>query len=121
MKLFILFLVIFCHIIADFHVQTEFMAKYKQKKEWEPYGSLYKYDWIPMLIIHSFSWSFVTFISLIFFMPLTAWCAVILINTIIHFIVDDLKCNKLKINLIADQSLHIAQIMLTIGIIFMIF
>jgi len=35
------------------------------------------------------------------------------INTIIHFIVDDTKANKKRINLIEDQTIHIGQILLT--------
>ncbi len=35
------------------------------------------------------------------------------INMGIHMFVDDLKANKLKINLIIDQSIHFVQISLT--------
>ena len=35
------------------------------------------------------------------------------INTAIHFVVDDLKANRFKINLITDQSIHFIQIVLT--------
>ena len=41
----------------------------------------------------------------------------IIIHTIIHAIIDDLKANKFKINLIQDQMFHIIQIDL-MGIIF---
>jgi len=34
-------------------------------------------------------------------------------NTLIHAIVDDLKANKHKINLIQDQTIHFMQILLT--------
>jgi hypothetical protein len=34
-------------------------------------------------------------------------------NTIIHAIVDDLKANRNKLNLIQDQLLHLAQIVIT--------
>jgi hypothetical protein len=37
----------------------------------------------------------------------------LVVNTIIHYIVDDLKANKLKINLIADQSIHLFQILIS--------
>jgi hypothetical protein len=36
-----------------------------------------------------------------------------IINMVIHFVVDDLKANRGKINLLADQSIHIFQIFLT--------
>ena len=35
------------------------------------------------------------------------------INLAVHFIVDDLKANKLKINLIQDQAIHLVQVVLT--------
>jgi hypothetical protein len=41
---------------------------------------------------------------------------VLVINTILHAFIDDLKCNKKKINLITDQALHIIQIALTFGL-----
>ena len=34
-------------------------------------------------------------------------------NTIIHAIVDDLKANKKRLNLVQDQLLHLAQIVIT--------
>ena len=37
----------------------------------------------------------------------------IISNTEIHMYVDNLKANELKINLIVDQSIHIAQIIIT--------
>lgn len=113
---FMLFSMIFCHIIADFHVQNDFMAKYKQSKNWEEFGPKYVFDYIPMLIVHSFSWSFVTFLPLLYavyknIIDINTWCAIVMFNTTIHMIIDDLKCNKLKINLIVDQLLHLAQIL----------
>jgi len=35
------------------------------------------------------------------------------INCCIHFVVDDLKANRFKINLIIDQTIHFIQIILT--------
>ena len=115
MKLFILFLMIFAHIVDDYYLQG-ILASLKQKTWWEnqkSYKPMYKYDYIVALIMHAFSWSFM--ISLpILYLGFTKWIAVaIILNTIIHGIVDDLKANKGKINLIVDQSIHIVQIVIT--------
>lgn len=118
MSIFILFSMIFCHIIADFHIQNNFMANCKQKKEWEGYGKKYLRDWIPVLAVHAFSWSFFTFLPLLYYVytkDITFYTlsGIILLNAIVHFIVDDQKCNRFTINLIVDQGIHILQIVLT--------
>lgn len=115
MKLFILFVMIFAHIVDDYYLQG-ILASLKQKTWWEnqkSYKPMYKYDYIVALIMHAFSWSFM--ISLpILYIGFTKWIAVaIILNTIIHGIVDDLKANKHKINLIVDQSIHIVQMVIT--------
>lgn len=115
MKLFILFVMFFAHIVDDYYLQG-ILASLKQKTWWEnqkSYKPMYKYDYIVALIMHAFSWSFM--ISLpILYLGFTKWIAVaIILNTIIHGIVDDLKANKHKINLIVDQSIHIVQIIIT--------
>lgn len=115
MKLFILFVMIFAHIVDDYYLQG-ILASLKQKSWWEKqenYKPLYKYDYIVALIMHAFSWSFM--ISLpILYLGFTKWIVVeIILNTIVHGIVDDLKANKGKINLIVDQSIHIVQILIT--------
>lgn len=115
MKLFILFVMIFAHIVDDYYLQG-ILANLKQKSWWENqknYKPMYKYDYIVALIMHAFSWSFM--ISLpILYLGFTKWIVVtIILNTIIHGIVDDLKANKHKINLIVDQSIHIAQVVIT--------
>lgn len=115
MKLFILFTMIFTHIVDDYYLQG-ILANLKQKSWWEnqkSYKPMYKYDYIVALIMHAFSWSFM--ISLpILYLGFTKWIVVtIILNTIIHGIVDDLKANKHKINLIVDQFIHIVQIVIT--------
>ena len=115
MKLFILFVMIFAHIVDDYYLQG-ILASLKQKSWWEKqenYKPLYKYDYIIALIMHAFSCSFM--ISLpILYLGFTKWIVVaIILNTIVHGIVDDLKANKGKINLIVDQSIHIIQIIIT--------
>lgn len=115
MKLFILFVMIFAHIVDDYYLQG-ILASLKQKSWWENqknYKPMYKYDYIVALIMHAFSWSFMVSLPILY-LGLTKWITVaIILSTIIHGIVDDLKANKHKINLIVDQSIHIIQIIIT--------
>lgn len=107
---------ILLHVVDDFHLQG-ILAKMKQKTWWqkqEGYKSMYANDYQTALFIHSLSWSI--FISLpLFFVPVNmlALNISIFVNTAIHYIVDDLKCNKMKINLGTDQLIHLIQIFLT--------
>lgn len=115
MKLFILFVMIFAHIVDDYYLQG-ILASLKQKTWWEnqkSYKPMYKYDYIVALIMHAFSWSFMVSLPILY-LGFTKWIVVtIILNTIIHGIVDDLKANKHKINLIVDQFIHIVQIVIT--------
>lgn len=79
MILIVIFSMLFLHIIADFCVQNEFMTKFKQKKEWDRYfhddfttdalvcPKKYKYDYIPVLFVHAFSWAFITYLPLLYY------------------------------------------------------
>ena len=112
MKLFILFAMIFAHIVDDYYLQG-ILAKMKQKKWWQENApsELYRNDYIVALIIHSFSWSFMitlptlfvstNYIIIVFFITL---------NTILHAYVDNAKANEYSINLIVDQICHLIQI-----------
>ena len=119
----ILFCMIFCHIIADYNLQG-WLASAKQKEWWKENApqELYKHDYIMALFMHSFSWSFMIMIPILVFIVLNGmnigvlFIAVCLINMSIHVIVDDLKANKRKINLIQDQIIHLLQILITWGI-----
>lgn len=115
MKLFILFVMIFAHIVDDYYLQG-ILASLKQKTWWEnqkSYKPMYKYDYIVALIMHAFSWSFMVSLPILY-LGFTKWIVVtIILNTIIHGIADDLKANKHKINLIVDQFIHIIQIVIT--------
>lgn len=117
------------HIIVDFHLQG-CLADLKQKKWWldnvfaKGFDHKYEKDYLAALIIHSLEWSifvhipvlFMTYhftgsgsiISLILFFS-------ILLHAGIHAFIDDLKCNKLKINLVQDQILHLGQLVLIIA------
>lgn len=115
MKLFILFVMIFAHIVDDYYLQG-ILASLKQKSWWEnqkSYKPMYKYDYIVALIMHAFSWSFMISLPILYLGFTKCIAVAIILNAIIHGIVDDLKTNKRKINLIVDQSIHIVQIIIT--------
>lgn len=105
---------ILAHLIADFTLQG-WLADGKQKSWWDKMcgGKIiekYKHDYIAALVCHALYWSIAICLPLCN-SPMLA-CAVIG-NTIIHAIVDDLKANRKKLNLIQDQLLHLTQIVVT--------
>ena len=116
--IFIILMMIFCHIIYDYKLQG-ILASMKQKKCWKEqneYKELYKCDYIWALITHSFSWSFMIMLPIAFingFQIGIAFLIVFILNMVAHAIVDDLKANKFKINLIQDQIIHLIQIVVT--------
>ena len=110
-------------IIDDFVLQPVCLSKLKQKRYWieecEKNNldiSKYDKDYITALLMHGLSWSIMIHIPLMFmgginddlFLLLS-----VLLNAVIHAIIDDLKANKLKINLDVDQCLHGLQILIT--------
>ena len=107
-----LFLMFWCHFVDDYFLQGV-MAKMKQKKFWQDNAPqpLYKYDYLMALLCHAFMWSISIMIPAMISGHFIWW--LIPINFVIHFIVDDLKANRHKINLIIDQSVHFIQIILT--------
>lgn len=115
---FTLFLMIFAHIFDDYYKQG-ILAYMKQKAWWKANapGAMYRFDYIAALIAHSFSWAFMIMlpIALVQYSSIDplAYGIALLANMVIHAIVDDLKANKKKINLIVDQSVHLVQIFVT--------
>lgn len=117
MKLFILFCMLFFHIVDDYYLQG-WLASAKQKSWWEKNApdKLYKHDYLMALFMHSFSWTFMVMLPLTVFTIIVGgtWYPILyIVNLVIHFIVDDLKANKKKINLVQDQFIHMIQIELT--------
>lgn len=119
--LFILFAMLFCHLIDDYKLQG-ILVNMKQREWWMKNApqSLYKNDYIMALLEHSFSWSFSISVPLlvIAFMQkndiLLAFCiGSYFINTSIHAFVDNLKANWREINLVQDQLVHFLQIGVT--------
>ena len=119
MKIFIILLfMIFCHIVDDYYLQG-CLANLKQKSFWEKNApdKMYKYDYIMALLIHSMSWAFMIMLPLLIYFglnPPVIFPVLWVINTVIHLVVDDLKANKRKINLIQDQACHLVQIVVTL-------
>jgi hypothetical protein len=116
-KIFILLSMIFLHIIDDYKLQG-ILASMKQKTWWKQqneYKDLYKNDYIPALIEHSFSWTFMVMLPIAISLKFDIgwWAIAYIVNMIVHAFVDDLKANKFKINLVIDQSIHIVQIVVT--------
>lgn len=125
--IFILLLMLFCHIVDDYYLQG-WLSSAKQRKWWEQNApkALYKHDYLMALACHAFSWSFMIMLPIAFatgwFQGNTAWLLLAYpVNMGIHMFVDDLKANKLKINLITDQLIHFTQIGLTFLTYYLIF
>ncbi len=132
-KIFILFLMLLMHYIEDFHLQG-CLANLKQKKWWEKQmsnndmhshyaleHSIYKNDYKMSLFAHSIENALFVMLPLIIDLLITEFVkgisnmwlffipAIILICTT-HYVIDDEKANKMKINLVQDQLLHLGFI-----------
>lgn len=115
MNIFILLCMLFCHILDDFCLQTSWLANGKQRSWWEQVAPnpLYRYDYLAALVIHCYSWSFMTLLPIAVvnnFNVSGRFLVVFVINGIIHGVVDNTKANEHKINLITDQLIHAVQI-----------
>lgn len=118
MEKFILLWMLFMHIVDDYYLQG-WLAKGKQKSWWESqpnFNPKYRYDYIAALLMHAFSWTFSIMLPLAIYNKLyisNLYMLVFVCNLVIHAIADDLKANKLKTNLVQDQAIHIAQVIIT--------
>lgn len=111
----ILLLMILAHVVDDFVLQPVCLSKLKQKSWWEKqegYKRLYKDDYKMALLIHSMSWSIMALLPAIFMLNPTGALlfGVFVVNTLIHYVVDNEKANKGHLNLMADQLIHLSQI-----------
>ena len=121
----IFILTIFLHVWSDFYKQG-WLAESKCKTWWvqQPnYNKLYENDHWGMLIAHSIHWCFCIMLpsliyGTIYTQNLTLFgflsAIVFIINVVIHSIVDDLKANQHKTNLLQDQFIHLTQIIVTV-------
>jgi hypothetical protein len=113
----VLFSMIFMHTIADFRTQG-ILTSMKSIKWWKNNypDKLYQYDWIMSLFIHAFQWTFmITIPGVIYWIiysefNLAYYLILVVVNTIIHMLIDHSKANLNNINLIIDQICHILQI-----------
>lgn len=124
MRILVWLCMIFCHVIDDYYSQG-ILADLKQKLWWENNApdKLYRYDYIMALFMHSFSWAFMIMLPLVlyhwtFLYDLETFINVkyilfLVVNITVHGIVDDLKANRYKLNLIQDQSIHVLQVLVT--------
>ncbi len=112
---------LFCHIVDDYYLQG-WLASAKQKKWWEQNAPnpLYKNDYIMALVEHAFSWTFMIHVPIVVYLiilgslpKLYLFIVIFIFNWLIHMITDNAKANLMKINLIQDQWVHIAQIFVT--------
>lgn len=112
----IVFIMLFLHILADYNLQG-ILATMKQKEWWTDINETkYHHDYKAALLAHSFMWSFVVCLPFLFYKLDLAFLIVVTINALIHYIIDDLKANKKKINLVQDQRFHVCQIIISAAI-----
>ncbi len=112
--LFVLILMIFCHIVDDYYLQG-WLASAKQKQWWKDNApdKLYRFDYIWALLMHSFSWAFMTMLPCAFALNFNiglGFVFFLVLNTALHAVIDDCKANKRIINLWIDQICHMVQI-----------
>ena len=115
--LFVFLSMVFCHIVDDYYLQGK-LALFKQRSWWEEKATdeMYKHDYIVALMMHSFSWAFMVMLPVAVSQSFdigAGFAAMFVVNTAVHAMVDDLKANKRKINLVTDQLIHAGQIALT--------
>lgn len=79
--------------------------------------SMYEKDYIVGLVLHSIMWSMVTFLPFIPVVTCRTYLIIVVINAILHGVIDHIKCNLYAINLTTDQFLHFVQIVATLCII----
>lgn len=125
MLFLILLWMIFNHVIDDYFLQG-ILATLKQKDYWisesikkeEDFDkSIYKYDYLMALFMHSFSWAFMIMLPLAIYlnfrMNIAVFISIFILNLIIHFYTDNAKANFKVINLCQDQFIHMIQIFTT--------
>lgn len=118
-QFFILLCMLFCHVIDDYYLQG-ILAQMKQKDWWKQNAphQMYRYDYLMALSIHSFSWAFIVMSPIAIYGIICKtlhfkYFIFLLINMIMHMLIDDAKANRKRINLTQDQCLHIMQIINT--------
>lgn len=118
---FVFLWMIFFHIVDDYYLQG-WLASAKQKTWWEKNApdKLYKHDYIWALIMHSFSWAFMIMLPIAYHQGFDIgydYLFILMLNTAMHAIVDNLKANIKSINLWQDQLAHMVQIFITFALV----
>ena len=116
-NVFIILCMIFCHVIADYNLQG-WLALAKQKSYWKENApdEMYIHDYTCALVMHSFSWTFMIMLPLMYVVDFKIDSFLLLLfvgNVLMHAIIDDLKANEKCINLWQDQLIHMCQIAMT--------
>lgn len=118
MKILILFLMIFLHIVDDFYLQGV-LAKMKQRRWWKENAPLkmYRNDYKAALLVHGFSWTFMVMLPLFIYgitsdkrSTLVLYIIEFFANWYMHVQIDNGKANEGVLNLVEDQALHLVQI-----------
>lgn len=117
MRLFIVLLMIFLHIVDDYYLQG-ILASMKQKNWWKQNApeKLYEHDYIWALIMHSFSWTFMIMLPIAYVQQFNVgfkFFILFVLNIAIHALTDNAKANWKLINLWQDQAIHMIQIFVT--------
>ena len=120
MKVFTFLWMLFMHVLDDFHLQG-ILANMKQKKWWNEQTSDPKYrcDYLMALAMHSISWSFCVMLPIAVYLGFQCdygFALWFVLNAAIHGVVDDMKANRHRIDLVEDQAVHLWQIIVTAGI-----
>ena len=117
---FLLPIMTFCHVIADYNLQG-ILANFKQVKWWEQnyHTDKDEQNAETALRIHSGSWSFMIMFPIMIYMFITKqynfyfYIISLSVNSLIHSFIDDMKCNEGMINYYTDQYCHMRQIAIT--------
>lgn len=115
---YLILTMMFFHIVDDYYLQKGLLNNLKQKSWWKENApdKLYRYDYIVGLMVHGFSWAFMIMLPIAFtknFDVGVPFFLAFIINWILHSVIDDLKANRHKTNLIQDQFAHMTQIIVT--------
>ena len=121
MYLILLLAMLFCHIVDDYYLQGV-LGQLKQRQWWiqNAPDAIYENDYKVALMEHALSWTCCIHIPIAAHIAYCGWSydeiaflIVFVVDWLIHAVVDDLKANKHKINLMQDQAIHIIQVIVT--------
>ena len=78
--------------------------------------SRHRNNFLAGLFCHCVMWGVITFLPLMFVVNSITFTVAVLINIVIHAVVDHLKCNREYMNLCTDQLIHLVQVVGTVYI-----